>query len=180
MTIHEVFSAQELASRLLHPSVVDLTLTSGVFLQSSSFPRGSAFTLDLTRELEKGGVRVLRVHAGDLLAPDALDQLIMMFKQLSLGNWGGARGETLANVVSKILPAQNMVVALIVDDAQVLICERGNRILKALKSARDAVNINPGKSEKLLIVASCAGPQDIRTLVSDAEQPFYGAASILA
>jgi len=180
MTIHEDFSAVELARRLLLPSLLDLTLTSGVFLQSISSERASAFTRDLTRELEKGGVRVLRVHAGDLLAPDALDQLIMMFKQISPGNWGAAQGETLANVVSKVLPAQNMVVALIVDDAQVLICECGNRILKALKSARDAVNINPGKSEKLLIVASCAGSQDIRTLVSDAEQPFYGAALIMA
>ncbi|MBX9794396.1 MAG: hypothetical protein K2Y02_08885 [Burkholderiaceae bacterium] len=140
MKIHEAFSAEELAKRLLQPSAVDLTLTSGVFLQSSSSQRGSAFTLDLTRELEKGGARVLRVHAGDLLAPDALDQLITMFKQLSLGKWGAAQGETLANVVSQILTTQNMVVALIVDDAQMLIFERGNRILKALKSARDAVN----------------------------------------
>lgn len=179
MRIHEAFSAEELARRLLQPSLADLTLASGIFLQSSSSQRASEYVQDLTRALEKGGVLVLRVHARDLLAPDGLDQLILMFKGLSLVDEGTAQGETLANVLAKILPARNMVVALILDDVQMLLCELGNSVLKALKSARDAVNINPRRSEKFLVVAACSVSEDICTFVSDAEQPFFGATSIM-
>ncbi len=97
----ELFTAKELARRLLHPTSLDYALTSGVFVQSSSPQEASLFMKDLARELENGHIAVLRTHAKDLILPDAREHLITKLRSLGSSeeaHLGAERDVTPADV----------------------------------------------------------------------------------
>jgi len=54
----------------------------------------------------------------------------------------------------------------------------GERILKALKAARDAGNLHPSHSGRFLLVAACTLPTDIELFVLDRDNAFYGATAV--
>jgi hypothetical protein len=49
------------------------------------------------------------------------------------------------------------------------------RILKALKAARDANNLRPGKHGRFLIVGAGTSSTHLTKLTGDPEEAFYGA-----
>src|SRR5471032_3305035 len=178
---YEVFTAKELARRLTHPTPIDHGLASGVFVQVALPQEGAQFMRDLAVELECDGVRVFKEHACDMLPPDALALLTSKFKALDLERnkrLDSVMGETLADVVARTLHPHGIVVALLIEGVQALLGSPGERILKALKAARDAGNLHPSHSGRFLLVAACTLPADIELFVLDRGNAFYGATAM--
>lgn len=178
----ELFIAKKLARQLLHPISLDYALTSGVFVQSSSPQKASLFMDDLAKELKNGNIGVLRIHAKDLILPDARDHLITKLRSLDPNEEAPLESEhdvTPADVAARILRRRNMIAAMLVDEAELLLGEAGQRSMKALKSVRDAVNLASTGGEQFLLVATCTWPSSAKLFVFDSAQAFYGATMII-
>lgn len=178
----ELLTAKELARRLLHPTSLDYALTSGVFVESSSPQEASLFMEDLAKDLKNCNVAVLRIHAKDLILPDAQAHLIAKLRTLSSDEGAHLESDcdvTPANLAARILRRRNVIAAMLIDEAEALLGEAGERSMKALKSVRDAVNLASAGSEQLLLVATCVWPSSAKSFVFDSAQAFYGATAIV-
>lgn len=98
------------------------------------------------------------------------------FKLDKIGEPGGA---TLAHVVTDLVDQAGRDVVLIVDEVQQAITtDDGNRLLLALKAARDAVNPRPATRGHFLFIGTGSHRAMVSELTTRRSQAFNGATSI--
>ncbi len=98
------------------------------------------------------------------------------FKLDSLGEPGGA---TLAQALAEVVDKARTNVVLIVDEVQhAITTEDGNRMLLALKAARDATNPRPGTPGYFLFVGTGSHRALVSELTARRQQAFAGATSV--
>ncbi|ELX10190.1 hypothetical protein Jab_2c22770 [Janthinobacterium sp. HH01] len=172
------FNARQLAKRFLAPTIFDWGLFSGVFVQARSQKESSQFIYELAAMLQAKGLDVATVASEQMMAEDGLEQLARTLHNQFLGGCPRHNDEgvsTLADVLYEITRQRTRSVALLLSDAGALPAKSNERILKALKAARDRVNLEPGSNERFLFVATCIFPVTPSMYVEGREQAFYGA-----
>ncbi|WP_432262231.1 AAA family ATPase [Cupriavidus sp. TMH.W2] len=98
------------------------------------------------------------------------------FKLDSVGEPGGA---TLAQVLAEVVDKAKTNVVLIVDEVQhAITSDEGNRMLLALKAARDAINPRPGTPGYFLFVGTGSHRALVGELTARRNQAFAGATSV--
>jgi len=98
------------------------------------------------------------------------------FKLDSLGEPGGA---TLAHALREVVDLAKTNVVLIVDEVQHAISsEDGNRMLLALKAARDAINPRPGTPGFFIFIGTGSHRALVGELTARRSQAFAGATSV--
>jgi hypothetical protein len=98
------------------------------------------------------------------------------FKLDSVGEPGGA---TLAQALAEVVDKAKTNVVLIVDEVQhAITSEEGNRMLLALKAARDAINPRPGTPGYFLFVGTGSHRALVGELTARRNQAFAGATSV--
>jgi len=98
------------------------------------------------------------------------------FKLDSLGDPGGA---TLAHALREVVDLAKTNVVLIVDEVQHAISsEDGNRMLLALKAARDAINPRPGTPGCFIFIGTGSHRALVGELTARRSQAFAGATSV--
>jgi len=172
------FSARKLADRLLCPELLDAPMHSGVFVQTPSEGASQKFIEDLATTLEARKVCVETVHANELVSEDGLAnfarRLLMRFAgHHERCNTVGA--PTIASAVYTCASHSPCHIALLLTGVEILQINHDSRVLKALKAARDSVNLEPNWGGRLLFVAACAPPGIAQMFVHDKTQAFYGA-----
>jgi hypothetical protein len=179
--------AAELASRLLRPSVLDEGLRSGLFLvRQWDDDRWQAFAWALVAELRCLGAEVLFVDAaesrGDEFGPIEQDMRTKMsavrrrLMPIAPAQQIVPCGKTLSDLIKSIVDLSRNDLVLIVDHASQLKCQCGGHLLKALKAARDAVNVPAGAKGNFLLVAADPDPTVAGEFTTDSDQAFLGAA----
>ncbi|MBP0628345.1 AAA family ATPase [Cupriavidus sp. AcVe19-1a] len=204
--------AGQMAQQLLHPSVLDEGLRSGLFLSGLRRTGKTTFLInDLVPALEAEGAIVIYVDLwsdtqrspaslilaavkktlAELEQPGsaALRQLKRVsgadfgafglkfgFKLESIGEPGGA---TLAQALAEVIDKASTNVVLIVDEVQhAITSEEGNRMLLALKAARDAVNPRPNTPGYFIFVGTGSHRALVADLTARRNQAFAGATSV--
>lgn len=178
--------------------------TNGVFLAAPRRTGKSTFLqLDLKPELERRGIvpvyvdlwadqardpamliadaigRALEKHLGavaKLAKKSGLEQVsIAGALKIDTSKIGRIDGLTLPDALRELHRAATAPVALIIDEAQhALTSADGDRVMAALKSARDQMN-TPGKPA-LMLVMSGSDRDKLLRLVNSNAAPFYGSA----
>lgn len=109
-----------------------------------------------------------------------LRQISLAGIRLSLGDTHSSVAQTLTHQLVSIANKRNSSVALIVDEAQhALSGETGLAAMFALKAARDAMNqTDPEGVPRLALVMTGSHRDKLAALVTNRDQPFYGASVI--
>ncbi|MYM28316.1 hypothetical protein GTP58_08265 [Duganella sp. CY15W] len=174
-------SARQLADQLLFPGPVDYGLASGVFVQVRSHEESAQFFWDLAPMLEAGGMLAVLVDAAHLMAGDGLPRLAQLLcarcglecaSTSRIGEW------TLTDALAEIMQRQSPTVVLLLSGAQQLPGEPGERIMKALKAARDCVNLEPASTGRFLLVGTWILPASAGRYVENSRSAFYGATAV--
>ncbi len=174
-----VLNARQLADQLLFPGPLDMGLASGVFVQVRSNDESAQFFWDLAPMLEADGMRVMVVDAAKLLTEDGLTSLAQLVRDPSDTRLAGiAKDLTLADALADSLNLQPLTVALLLGGAQRLSVESGERVLKAIKAARDLVNLAPSPAGRFQLVATWILPANPSKYVESSRSAFYGATAI--
>lgn len=174
-------SACQLANQLQLPEPLDGCLASGVFVQVRSNKESAQFLGDLTQILEADGMLVVTINAQHLMVEDGLTCLAQMLRErcgidcLAVGEMGEP---TLADTLANIMHIQPRTLVLLLDGAQRLPAEPGERVLKAIKAARDCVNLQPASNGKLFVIATWILPADPSSYVENTSSAFYGANAV--
>lgn len=174
-------SARQLADQLLFPGPFDGGLASGMFVQVCSSEESTQFLGDLAPMLEASGMLVEVIDAAQLLAADGLQHLAQRLRvRCGIESATGFKMDelTLSDALASIMNHLPRTVALLIGSAQRLSTEPGERVLKAIKAARDRVNLHPASAEKLLLVATWILPANPSHYVENARNAFYGANAV--
>ena len=177
--------AAELASRMLRPSVLDEGLRSGLFLvRQWDDDRWHAFAWALVVELRRLGAEVLFVDAagscGDefgLIEQDMRTKMSAVRRHLmpiAPAQQIAPCGKTLSELIKSIVDLSRNDLVLIVDHASRLRGQHGGHLLKALKAARDAVNVPADAKGNFLLVAADPDPNAVGEFTTDPNQAFLG------
>ena len=148
----DLSAVEKLASRLLTPTVLDESLSSGVFVLVDSKVKGNALLNQLAILLADGGAHVTHLLATDLV------------------------GQEIQASLAQVFGSQHTLSVLLLEEAQELLLDpAGDSVLRSLKAARDAMNLSHLRPGKFILIATGTSPADILRLVSDPLQAFYGA-----
>ncbi|MBA5604171.1 hypothetical protein H3H36_02185 [Duganella sp. FT3S] len=173
-------NARQLAKQLQFPGPLDMGLDSGVFVQVRSNDESAQFFWDLAPMLETGGVRVVVEDAARLMHGDGLEHLGVLFARSA----GESRpicavdNSTFADCMADLMGRTPYTTALLLGGAQRLQVEPDERILSAIKAARDRVNLEPGMVGRFLIVATWLYPANPSKYVENRRSAFYGATAM--
>lgn len=178
--------ASVLASRLLRPNVLDEGLRSGLFLARN--PDSDCWDVlvpDLVTALKCLGAQVILVDLADYRAVSletlrrklfaelrALDGKVSSSEHAEQGVTGE---ETLAALIGRVVELGGRDLVVILDHVRRLRGRSGSQLLKALKAARDAVNLRPEATRYFVLVATDIDATAVRELAMDSSQAFYGA-----
>lgn len=173
-----VLNARQLADQLLFPGPLDMGLASGVFVQVRSNDESAQFFWDLAPMLEAGGMRVIVIDAAKLLTEDGLTSIAQLVRDRSDTRLAGIEDLTLADALADSLRFQPLTVALLLGGAQRLSAEPGERVLKAIKAARDLVNLAPSSAGRFQMVATWILPASPSKYVENSRSAFYGATAM--
>ncbi|MYN16751.1 hypothetical protein GTP81_08295 [Rugamonas sp. FT107W] len=170
-----------MAKQLLSPGPLDNGLASGVFVQVRSNEESAQFFGDLAPMLRSGGMHVAVVDAAHLMVEDGLPRLVQVFRaQCGIECPPVERmGElTLADVLADVAHRRSSTVTLLLGGAQRLPAEPGERVMKAIKSARDCINLDPASTARFLLVATWILPANPSQYVENSRSAFYGATAV--
>ncbi|MYM92521.1 hypothetical protein [Duganella vulcania] len=173
-------SARQLANQLLFPGPLEMGLSSGVFVQVRSNDESAQFFGELAPILETGGMHMVVEDAARLMHADGLEHLGEQFGRTA----GGCRpinaidNSTLADCMADLMRRAPYTAALLLGGAQRLQGEPDERVLSALKAARDRVNLEPGTAGRFLIVATWLLPANPSKYVGNPRSAFYGATAV--
>jgi hypothetical protein len=173
-------SARQLADQLLFPGPFDYGLASGVFVQVPSSEESAQFFWDLAPMLEAGGMLAVLIDAVHLMAQDGLPRLAQLLRArcgLECASASGIGELTLTDALAEIMQ-QSPTVVLLLSGAQQLPGEPGERIMKALKAARDCVNLEPASPGRFFLVATWILPVNASEYVENSRSAFYGATAV--
>lgn len=179
-------AAAELASRMLSPWVVDEGFRSGLFLvRQPDAERWHAFAQALVAELQRLGAVVMFVDMAELgaAAPGTLQQelrsklfaLREQFSPMETVRRRDPGADTLSDLILSIVDLSRSHMVLIFDHAGRLRGQTGEHMLKALKAARDAVNVRPDANRKFFLIAVDTDTSAVNELARDPAQAFLGA-----
>ncbi|SHM86764.1 hypothetical protein SAMN05192549_10359 [Duganella sacchari] len=174
-------STRQLADQLLFPGPFDGGLNSGVFVQVSSNEESIKFFGDLAPMLEAGGMLVVVIDAPNLMFEDGLRRLAQLLRtrcEIKCAPVSGTDELTLADALANIMQIQSCTVVLLLGSAQRLPAEPGERVMKAIKAARDCVNLEPNSTGRLLLVATWILPANPSQYVENPHSAFYGATAV--
>lgn len=179
-------TANAMAWRLLRPGVLDEALRSGLFLART--PDSDCWDVlapKLVAELQRLGAHVIFVDLTDsraapleLVREHLYTELLGLDRNVRLPepDEQGLSGEkTFAALIDRLVKLSGSDVVLILDHVSRLRGRNGRDLLKALKSARDAVNLRAAAIRHFILVATDVDPCAVRELVIDQSQAFYGA-----
>jgi len=187
--------AQELAKQLLKPSVLDLGLRSGLFMFG---PHGTGKTTFLIRDLapalEKGGALVVYVdlcsapqRSSQDMVEEAIREALSERESEALGSeldivingLGMPGGATIAEVLKTQVDRAKSDIVLIIDEAQeAASTQEGQGMMKALKAARDAINIRLETPGHFMLIGACSDQAACIKMTTDQIQAFYGAVNM--
>ncbi len=92
---------------------------------------------------------------------------------------GAKDGPTLAHALTQVVDQAETSVVMIVDEVQhAITTEEGNRMLEALKAARDAINLRPTTPGFFLFIGTGSHRALVGELTARRNQAFVGATSI--
>ncbi|MBA5688884.1 hypothetical protein [Rugamonas apoptosis] len=172
-------SPSQIADELLFPGPLHMGMASGVFVQLPSTDESAQFFWDLAPMLEAGGMRVMVVDAARLQAEDGLSFLSQLVRdRCDPARAGIGKDFTFADALANILNVQPLTIALLLGGAQRLSAEADERILKAIKAARDMVNLEPSAAGRFRMVATWILPADPCSYVENRRSAFYGATAV--
>lgn len=189
---HRTPTANALTQKLLHPSGFDVTARDGVFLIGSRGIGKTTFLReDLMAELERQGAVVIYADLGKTAARRSPVKSLLNAIQETLQGVqppsiplsfdvtlvGTEAGVSIAEAFVELIQRCNRSAVVIIDEVQALQSRTGQRLLRALKAARDAVNLRPDNDSDtyLLIVAAGSCRRAVTSMTSDSSQAFYGA-----
>lgn len=175
------FSARQLADHLLFPGPFDDALASGVFVQVHSNEESAQLFWDLAPMLEAGGTLVVVIDAVHLMVEDGLQRLVHLLRErcgMESAPDSGRDELTLADALANIMRLQSRTVVLLLGGAQRLPAEPGERVMKAIKAARDCVNLEPASTGRFLLVATWILPANPSKYVENSCSAFYGATAV--
>ena len=181
--------AVELASRMLRPSVLDEGLRSGLFLvRQLDTGRWHAFASALVAELRRLGAEVPYVDAAECGGHDigAIEQDLRtkmsavrrQFMPIAPLEQSAPCGKTLSELIKSIVDLSCNDLVLIVDHVGWLRAQPGGHVLKALKAARDIVNLPVGAKGHFFLIAVDSDRNVVSELTRDPNQAFFGATVI--
>ncbi|WP_377705542.1 hypothetical protein [Pseudoduganella sp. UC29_71] len=174
-------NARQLADQLLFPGAIDGGLASGVFVQVSSNEESSQFFWDLAPMLEAGGMLVEVIDAANIMVRNGLPRLAQLLRARCGGECAPASGMgelTLADTLADVMHNQSNTLVLLLGGAQRLPGEPGERAMKAIKAARDRINLAPASTGRLLLVATWVLPSNPSKYVENSSSAFYGATAV--
>lgn len=171
-------SARQLAEQLLFPGPFDDGLSSGVFVQVHSDEESAQMFGDLVPILEAGGMNVVVIDAVHLMVEDGLRRLVQLLCARCGIDVGAMDELTLAEALANVMHLQSRTVALLLGCAQRLPAEPGERVMKAIKAARDCVNLEPASTGRFLLVATWVLPANPSKYVENSSSAFYGANAV--
>ena len=170
---------------MLRPSVLDEGLRSGLFIVRQQDPgHWHDFACALAAELRRLGAVVVFVDAksGDegieAVVQDLRAKLLAVLRQLMPKaplQPSAACANTLRELIKSIVDLSCNDLVLIVNHAGRLNAQPGGHLLKALKAARDAVNVPAEAKGSFLLVAVDRDPVVVSELTKDPNQAFLGA-----
>jgi len=170
--------AQEFARRLLRPRVLDIGLRSGVFL-SRQLPLHD----QLVSALESEGALVLSVSIDSEGATP--HERVRSAVSRELERQGRPRIEPYRDGATLALMLQMLVDHAMADTVLILkpiehVCaeEHGQSLLRALKAARDAINLRRNAKRHFLFIGVGSDHTLLNKLVSGSDQSFLGATFI--
>ena len=172
--------ARQLANQLLFPGPLEMSLGSGVFVQVRSNDESARFFWELAPMLETGGMHVVIEDAARLMHADGLEHLGVLFARSAGGclPTDAIDNSTLADCMADLMGRAPYTAALLLGGAQRLQVEPDERILSALKAARDRVNLEPGIAGRFLIVATWQLPANPSKYVGNPRSAFYCATAM--
>ena len=98
---------------------------------------------------------------------------------LKLESVGTEDGPTLAEALTEVVDQARTDVVLLVDAVQhAITSDRGNQILLALKSARDAINLRPDTTGRFIFIGTGSHRALVSELTTGHNQAFVGATSV--
>lgn len=174
-------SARQLADQLLFPGAVNGGLASGVFVQVSSNEESAQFFWDLASMLEAGGMLVAVIDAANIMVENGLPHLAQLLRARCGGECDPASGMgelTVADTLADVMYNQSHTLVLLLGGAQRLPSEPGERAMKAIKAARDRINLAPASTGRLLVVATWVLPSNPSNYVENSSSAFYGATAV--
>ena len=174
-------SARQLADQLLFPGPFDGGLASGVFVQVRSNDESAQFLGDLAPMLEAGGMLAVVIDAGHLMIEEGIPRLVRLIQArcgIEYATVCGGGELTLAGTLGDIMRHESRTIALLIGGAQRLPAEPGERVMKAIKAARDCVNLEPTSAVRLLLVATWVLPANPSHYVENSGSAFYGATAL--
>lgn len=173
---------------MLRPSVLDEGLRSGLFIvRQLDADHWNAFAWALAAELRRLGALVLFVEAdaGDsgigVIEEDLRSKLLVVRRQLMLiepVKQSARCDKTLSELIKSIVHLRCNDLVLIVDQVSRLRGCPGEDLLKALKAARDAVNLPADAKGRFILAAVDSDSKAVSELTKDSNQAFLGAAVI--
>ena len=178
---HSPLSARQLADQLLFPGPLEDALASGVFVQVHSNEESAQLFWGLAPMLEAGGMLVVVIDAVHLMVEDGLLRLAQLLRArcgVECSADCGMDELTLADTLANIMHLQSRTVVLLLGGAQRLPGEPGERVMKAIKTARDYVNLEPASTGRFLLVATWILPANPSEYVENSCSAFYGATAV--
>lgn len=178
--------AADFARRLLRPDVLDEVLRSGLFLvRSPDYDYWDALAPALVAELRRLGALVICVDLVDCsntpletLRHTLHAELLALDAKASwpehLGRGTSANG-TLAVLIEQVVELSGRDLVLMLDHVGMLGGRTECDALRALKAARDAVNLRANAVKRFFLVATDAEPSAVRRLAMDPNHAFFGA-----
>lgn len=177
--------AVELANRMLRPSVLDEGLRSGLFIvRQLDAGHLHALAWALAAELRRLGAVVIFVDAESCgegigaIEQDLRAKLLAVRRQLmpiAPVQPSAPCVKTLSELIKSIVDLSCNDLVLIVDHVGRLRAQPGEHLLKALKAARDAVNVPADAKGHFLLVAVDRDPDAVSELTRVPNQAFLGA-----
>lgn len=179
--------AAEIATRMLRPRVLDEGLRSGLFLIRQLNPgRWYTFASALAAELRCLGAEVIYLDAAEhgaeeigTIQENLRTKMLAVRRQLTPIEplqQSAPCDETLSELTKSIVSLSRKDLVLIFDHVSRLRDQPGVHLLKALKAARDVVNVPAGAEGRFLLIAVDRDPTAVTALTSDSNQAFFGAA----
>lgn len=181
----ELRLAAELARRMLRPSVLDEGLRSGLFiLRQPDAGHWHSLAEALTAELRRLGAVVIFIDAesGDegigAIEQNLRAKLLAVLEQLmpkAPVQPSAPCVKTLSELIKSIVDLGGNDLVLFFDHVGRLRAQAGGHLLKALKAARDAVNVQADAKGSFFLVAVDRDPVVLNELTRGPNQAFLGA-----
>lgn len=189
---HRTQLAQDIARQLLKPSVLDLELRSGLFMFGPHRTGKTTFLIhDLVPALEEGGALVVYLNLSGALRDSSIEMVQGAIREallstkseaprsalaVGLENLGLVGETTLSEALQALVDRAMIDIVLIVDEVQEAVSTlEGQRLLLALKAARDAINTRSVTPGYFLFIGACSSRTACIEMTRGNSQAFLGA-----